>query len=672
MPSCLASSEIEMRKTLAETHRALLVCLTLIVATLAVYWQVRNHDFLYYDDHVYVTENPHVQGGLSWNGISWALTTTHSANWHPLTWLSHMVDCQIFGLNAGGHHLSSLLLHLANTLLLFAVLRRMTSAVWPSAFVAALFALHPLHVESVAWVAERKDVLSTFFWMTTMWAYVRYVESPVIGRYLLVLLFFALGLAAKPMLVTLPFVLLLMDYWPLRRFQFASGGLAHKPLKARNFGRSASVPFRLVREKVPFLALAIVSGIVTLIAQQASGAIQSLDALPLQMRFANTLTAYVIYIGKMIWPSRLAVFYPLPGTWPLWQPAGAVTFLVCVFVLVIREARRRPYLAVGWLWYFVTLLPVIGLVQVGSQAMADRYTYVPLIGLFIIIAWGVPELTASWRHQRLVLSVSTGVVLSALMILTWSQVGRWRNATELFDHALNVTTNNYVAENNLGLALAKEGRFNEAIARYSKALQIHPQYPDALNNLGAALSEQGRSEEAIQRFSEAVRIAPNFLDAHYNLALSLVKEGRLEEAASHLSTALEIYPDDVEAHNSLGFIMYRQGKIDEAIRHFSEAVHIKPDFAMAHNNLGRVLAKEGRVGDAIHHYSEALRIKPNYANAHYNLGVVLAQQGRLSEAIRHFSEALQINPDYEQAQEGLNRALAQARGREQEGSDVRQ
>jgi tetratricopeptide (TPR) repeat protein len=611
----------------------LLICLFLIVSTVAAYWQVWNHDFVYYDDHLYVTENPDVQEGLSWEGLLWALTTTRAANWHPLTWLSHMLDSQVFGLNPGWHHLSSLLLHLVNTLLLFVVLRRMTNAVWPSAFVAALFALHPLHVESVAWVAERKDVLSTFFWMTTMWAYVRYVESPVIGRYLLVLLFFALGLAAKPMLVTLPFVLLLMDYWPLRRFQFASGGRQQSLQKSINLSYPASVPLHLVREKVPFLALAAVSSVVTLVAQQASGAIRSLDSIPFQARLANALVAYVSYIGKMIWPAHLAVLYPLSGMRPMWQAVGAGLFLACVFAFVLRSARKRPYLAVGWLWYFVTLIPVIGLVQVGSQAMADRYTYVPLIGLFIIIAWGVSELTATRPYQRLFLVTSAGIVLSALGICTQLQLRHWDNDIVLFKHAVDVTANNYIAHDNLGSQLSKQERFNEAISHFSESLRIKPGQPLVHYNLGNALAKQGKLNEAIQHYSEALRIDPNSADTH----------------------------------NGLGAALYRQGKIEEAITHYSEALRIDPSRANTHNNLGMALAAQGKLEEAIAHYSQALRLDTKRANTHNNLGAVFYQQGKLEEAIVQYSEALRIDPHYSPARENLSAALRQRSEQKENG-----
>ncbi len=539
-------------------HRLkLIVSLFLILAAVGPYWELQNHDFVNYDDNLYVTENYHVQAGLTWKGIIWAFTTTHASNWHPVTWLSHMLDCEIWGLYPGGHHLSSLLFHIVNTLLLFVVLERMTGALWRSACVAAFFALHPLHVESVAWVAERKNVLSTFFWMITMWAYIRYIERPGFSRYLSVLLFFALGLMSKPMLVTLPFVLLLMDYWPLARLQIEQSRGAHIP-QSRKFkptGYQRAVVLRLIREKTPFFTLAAVSGVVTFLVQQRGGSVASLANLPIDVRIANAMVSYVSYIGKMIWPRRLAVFYSHEGILPMWQVAGAILFLVCVSVLVIRAARRCPYLTGGWLWYLGTLVPVIGLVQVGAQSMADRYTYVPLIGLFIIIVWSVAELAARWSYRRLVLATSTGIVLLTLMVCTLMQVSHWRNCISLFKHTLDVTGDNYVAHTSVGVALAGQGRLKKAVAHYSEALKIAPDLAITHNNLALALAELGRLEEAVTHFCQAVRIKPDYAEAHNNLGTVLHRLGRLEDAVAHYSEALRIEPDHTNARRNLSLAM---------------------------------------------------------------------------------------------------------------------
>ena len=567
-------------------HRLqLIVCLFLIVATLAVYWQVRNHDFVNYDDNHYVTDNRHVRSGLTWEGTIWAFTATHAGNWHPLTWLSHMLDCQIYGLNPGGHHVTGLLFHLMNTLLLFVVLKQMTGALWRAAFVSALFALHPLHVESVAWVAERKDVVSAFFWLITMWAYVRYVKSPVFSRYLLVLIFFALGLMAKPMVVTLPFVLLLMDYWPLGRLQLNS--------LSNLWGEKAGVRGALW-EKVPLFAIAAVSSVITLVAQQSGGAIASMHHLPIDVRMVNALVSYVSYIGKMIWPLKLAIFYPHPGMLPIWQAAGAGLLLVCISIFVIRAGRRAPYLAVGWLWYLGTLVPVIGFVQVGAQSMADRYTYLPLIGLFIMIAWGVADLAARWRYRSPALFVSTGVVLLAFMICTWLQAGHWKNSITLYEHTLDVSADNHLAHNNLGSALVEQGNLKDAIVHYSEAVRIQSEYLDAHFNLGVVLMRTGRLKEAMVHYFEAVRIKPDHAVAHYNLGWVLAEQGNFKQAISHYSRAVQIKPDYIDAHNNLGAALLRRKRFREAISHFSRVLQIKPDDADAHKNLRIALAAELR------------------------------------------------------------------------------
>ncbi len=591
----------------------LLISLSLIVVTLAAFEQLRNHTFLNFDDNVYITQNRNVQSGLTLEGVIWAFTTTDAANWHPLTWLSHMLDCQLYGLNPSGHHLTNLVFHIASTLLLFLVLERMTGALWRSSFVAALFALHPLHVESVAWVAERKDVLSTFFWMLTMWTYVHYVERPGFNRYLLVLLFFILGLLSKPMLVTLPFVLLLLDYWPLGRFQFGQSSGDHKSNTSRsmNSGHQKSIPLRSVREKAPFFVLSAVSSILTIFAQQIGGAVKSLEYYPLESRIANALVSYVSYIVKMIWPNQLAVLYPYQEMLPIWKVVGSGLLLVCASLLVMRAARKLPFLIVGWFWYLGTLIPVIGLVQVGSQAMADRYTYVPLIGLFIMIVWSVPDIWVGWRYRRVVLSISAGLLLSLLVIITRLQVNHWQNSIMLYEHSLAVTSNNFIIHNNLGLALV----------------------------------EQRKIQEAIAHFTEALRIQPDDAEAHYSLGLALAGQRKIQEAIAHFAEALRIKPDYAEAHNGLGVTLVWQGKIQEAIAHFAEALRIQPDNAKAHYNLGIALAEQGKIQEAIIHYTEALRIKPDYAEAHINLGLAYLMIGNKSSALEEYKILEKINPD---------------------------
>ncbi|MHC4658730.1 MAG: tetratricopeptide repeat protein [Planctomycetota bacterium] len=480
----------------SDRYWALCVYLVLALTTLTVFWQVRS-------------------------SITWAFTTDHASNWHPLTWLSHMLDCRLFGTEPGWHHLTNLLFHVMNTLLLFAVLNRMTRALWRSAFVAAAFALHPLHVESVAWIAERKDVLSTFFWMLTMAAYLRYVNRPGVSRYLLTLLPFALGLMAKPMLVTLPFVLLLLDYWPLGRFQ---NGQATKDTKRhrRKTPTTSSlwrVFYRLILEKLPFFALAVLSSIITFIVQQKFAAVATTRQFPLTGRIANALISYLAYIEKMIWPSRLAMFYPYPHRADLiGQAVVSALLLIFISIVVIWMMRRRRYLLTGWLWYLGILVPVIGLVQVGDQAHADRYSYIPLTGLFIIIAWGLPDLLAKWRFRKIALALSAIAVLSALSIRAYIQQGYWRNTITLCEHALEVTEGNYVAHYCMAADFLHRGQIEQAVTHYHQTLQIKPNYFKALGSLAAAFARQGKADQAVKYYTEALLRKPDWLFPLNNLA----------------------------------------------------------------------------------------------------------------------------------------------------------
>ena len=558
-----------------------LTSLFLVVATLVAFWQVGSHEFINLDDNEYITENRVVQSGLTLEGLTWAFTATHSANWHPLTWLSHMLDCQLYGLNPGGHHLTNLVFHIASTLLLFFVLKRMTGAPWRSGFVAALFALHPLRVESVAWISERKDVLSAFFWMLTMWTYVRYVKRPGIDRYLLVILFFALGLLSKPMLVTLPFVLLLLDYWPLGRFQLTPSrkNLKSPQSKPKNANHQISMALRLMREKAPFFIISAASSILTIFAQQKGGAVVSLEHFAFETRVANALVTYVSYIAKMVWPQRLSVFYPYPEAFPLWKVVGAVLLLSFLTFLAIRAARKYPYFAVGWFWYIGTLVPVIGLVQVGMQAMADRYTYVSLIGLFIMIAWGAPDILAGWRYRRVLLSISAGIILLFLMIVTRLQVQHWQNSIMLFEHSINVTSNNSLAHNNLGSAFMRQGKIQEAIAHFTEALRISPHHPEFHYNLGVVLQGQGKLQEAMIHFAEAVRIKPDYAIAHNNLGVGLIVQGKVQEAITHFAKAVQAKPDYAEAHINLALGYLTMGDRASALEEYKILKKLNPNLA---------------------------------------------------------------------------------------------
>jgi hypothetical protein len=528
------------------------ICLLLTATTAASYGPLRHAAFINFDDQEYVYENAHVVSGLSWENVAWAFTTAKMGNWNPLTWLSHMLDCEFFGLDARGHHFTNLLLHIASTVLLFLILLQATRSRWRSGFVAALFALHPLHVESVAWVSERKDVLSTFFWMLAVGSYFRFARTPSIRTYLPVCLFFALGLMTKPMLVTLPFVLLLLDFWPLRRIEFG------KKLATASAARQRLVA--LVWEKAPLLALSGLASVIAFWAQKSSGAVRSLEAWPLDIRIANAAVVYVQYIAKMFWPADLAIYYPHPGFPSVAQLAVSTALLIAVSLFVLRVAGRRPAVAVGWLWYLGTLLPVIGLVQIGSQAMADRYTYVPLIGLFIMLAWAIPAAAARRHHLGIAAGVCAMGALAVFSQLTWKQVEYWRGSIPLFEHALDVTQNNSVAHFNLGLALGHEERIAEAMAHHEEVLRINPNHEDALYEIGILLERSGKADAAILAYAEAVQMHPDHVRAHNNLAALYSRAGRLEDAAFHLREALRVDPDDPRVRNNLKKIMAFQAR----------------------------------------------------------------------------------------------------------------
>jgi tetratricopeptide (TPR) repeat protein len=627
----------------------------LILSTLLVFWQVRNFGFVSYDDNDYVYENPHVLNGLTEDGVIWAFTTNRSANWHPLTWLSLMLDCQLFGASPGWMHLMNLILHLANTLLVFAVLKKMTGALWPSAFVAAAFALHPMHVESVAWIAERKDVLSTLFLLLTLAAYVSYVRRRGLVRYVLTVLLFASGLLAKPMLVTLPFLLLLLDYWPLNRFVpqtiKASGRQSHKFAPAPNKRR---ILYQILIEKIPFFALSVVSSVITLFVQQSSGAVIDFNILPLHSRVANAFLSYAKYIGKMFWPENLAVLYPLDAdSFASWQVAMCVLLLLVISIFVIRFGRNQKYLPVGWFWFVGTLVPVIGFVQVGIQALADRYTYISYTGLFIMIAWGLPELLSKWPQRKIALGLSMVIVLTTLGICTHQQVSYWNNSFTLFSHAIEVTQNNYVAYNSCGAVYDRLGRYQDAIEAYKQAICIKPNYAKAHNNLGVAYGRLGRHQEAIDAHKQAIRIKPDYAEAHYSLGVAYGSLGRYQEAIEAYKQAILIKPDYAEAHYGFGVAYGSLGRYQEAIEAYKQAILIKPDYAEAHYGLGVAYGSLGRYQEAIEAFKQAILIKPGYAEAHYGLGVAYGKLGRYQDAVEAYKQAIRIKPDYAEAHYGL-------------------
>jgi protein O-mannosyl-transferase len=622
----------------------------LAAATIFSFWPVIHADFINYDDPEYVTANSHVQQGLTWKNVAWAFTTDCASNWHPLTWLSHLLDVTLFGQSAAGPHGVNLLLHTANALLLFFLLQQMTGARWRSAFVAALFALHPLHVESVAWVAERKDVLSTFFWLLTLLAYARFVQAqknfnPKLKFfYALTLAWFALGLMSKPMLVTLPFVLLLLDFWPL-------GRIKNEKLKIKNF-------WQLVREKIPFFLLSAAACAATVWAQQK--AMLSLTHLPLADRINNALVAYCGYLGKTIWPVDLVLPYLHPGHRPAMQVVLAAILIAGLCLGAIRFHKFFPFGFVGWFFFLGTLVPVIGVVQVGSQSMADRYTYVPLIGIFIILAWGVGEVCVRWWLPKPLVIVPGILLLVGSGFLTRQQADYWHDTQRLFGHATAVTPDNFIAWSNIGGSLFEQGKLDEAMGYYQKAYAINPNYAEAANSIGAVLASKN-SDEAIDWFRKALAIQPNHPAALFNMGNALFKQGNSSESVACFQQALQSEPENFEARNNLGNALLKLGKIDDAILQYKLALEYKPDGAVIHKNLGEMLAAKGKLAEAIQQYRQVLALT-NDAATHYSLGLTLAVQGKWDEAITHYTETLRLKPSHADAQYNLGYAL-KVRGR---------
>jgi protein O-mannosyl-transferase len=629
------------------TASILLVCLALVTLTLSVYLQVGSHQFLSFDDTQYVTNNPHLSGGITGKNIIWALTSVDAFNWHPVTWLSHLADVQAFGMTPGYHHLTSVAIHSASAVLLLLLLLQCTGSLWQSSFVAALFALHPLHVESVAWIAERKDVLSAFFGFLTLSFYAGYLVKRNPGRYLLALLSFLLGLMSKPMLVTLPVVMLLMDYWPLERYRQQGQG---QPARPGRLLRS------LIREKIPFFACSLLSVVVTIYAQHKGGAVIGLREIPFPLRAENALVAYVKYFGKTLWPSDLAVFYPFPQVIPFWQVVGSLVLLMLASACCLWAIRRSPYLAVGWFWFLITLVPVIGLIQVGGQSMADRYMYLPAVGLFIMAAWGVPDLTRGVPHRTGILVTLAGVAIMAYSALSWKQLGYWQDGITLYRHTLEVTANNHLINYNLGVDLAGKGDWDGAIQAYRASLQGNTFNPETHNNLGFALARKGDLDAAIKEYQTALWMSPRDTKAHSNMAEALVQKGDLDAAIREYRIALSIAPDNAETCLHLGNALAGKGDLNAAAQTYREALRIHPDSSDAHNNLGAVLARRGDLDAAIGEYRAAIRIIPGNTDAHANLGIALMEQGALDSAIREFNQVLRIKPDDTLAASALERA----------------
>ena len=593
----------------------ILILLGLAVVTLALYAQVIWHQFVTLDDRQYITENPMVNHGVTLRGLTWAFTTFHEGNWHPLTWIAHMIDSQLFGMNAGGHLLVNALIHVANTLFVFWFLSQTTHARWPSALVAALFALHPLHVESVAWAAERKDMLSTFFGLLSLISYTRYAEDRSRNWYVWSAITLALGLLAKPMLVTWPFVMLLLDYWPLRRLSQSTNRKNLLPWNAS-----------LLREKLPFFVIVAVSCVITFFAQSHGGAVRTFTDVPIALRLSNGLVSYAKYLLLTFWPHDLAVYYPFTAIGiPAWQIVGAAFLLIGITAFCLVQRKDRPYLIVGWLWFLGTLVPVIGLVQVGGQTMADRYFYIPSIGLFIALVFGAADIAKRRRVAPSLSAAIAGAVLLVLATLTNAQIHRWSDSFSLFKHALAVTPPNLVIENSLGIALNNSGRHDEAAAHLTKALQVQRDHYDVLVNMGVTRYHQAQLAEAIGYYEAAIRSQPNAPEAHAQLALALWKQNRNEAAYDEVRRASELAPKDANIRNYLGIALGRLGRFPEAIDQLHEALRLNPNSADAHNNLGLALLASGKPQESIPEFEAALRLNPELKGAADNLRRAQAQ-----------------------------------------------
>jgi len=623
----------------------------LMVMTAAVFSPVLFHEFINYDDTDYITENPKVLSGWTKEGLAWAFKTRLHAHWHPLTWLSHMTDYALFGSNPMGHHLTSLLLHLANTVILFWVFYRMTGAVYQSAFMAALFAIHPLHVETVAWTADRKDVLCAFFWLTGLWLYVRYTEKPTVPRYLLIIMVFVLSLMAKSMAVTLPLVLLILDFWPLNRFE-PNRNNTLKTIKNARISRLTHSPLfaRIAEKAILFILLIAGAGAAIGVMRHELPSLKTfIKIMPSQVHISNALISYVSYMGKMLRPVDLSIVYPYFTNIPLLYAAGAGMLLAALTVLFFRKRITYPYLWAGWLWYLVTLLPAVGIIKSGPHSPADRYTYLPIIGLFIIIAWGIPDMFSKWKKKNVILAIMATATLIVLAVLSWIQVGHWKNSETVFKHAIRTNPYNWIAHNNLGNTLARRGKIDEAIFYYNASLSIKPNNAKAQNNMGAVLIRKGKIDEAVDHLGKAITLKPRFPEARYNMGDALARKGKYEEAARHFKKALKYKPEDAAIWLNLGVVYDRTGETEKALKFFSLVLQQHPDNYDALHNMGVVLAGQGKTDEAISSFNKALQVAPDSEDTRYLLAKALFYKGKTTEAADHFAAILRRNPDHLQA-----------------------
>ncbi len=613
-------------------------CLLFVAAILVAYWQTFRFGYVYYDDDRYVYDNDFIRMGLSAQSIAWAFKTFYFANWHPLTWISYLAEYQFFGLNPNIQHAVNVGLHAAATILLFLSLIRMTGKQWRSIVVAAVFALHPLHVESVAWIAERKDVLCTCFLMATLLAYAQYTEKNSTKRYALVIALYGLSILAKPMAVTLPFVLLLLDWWPLRR------------IDPSRLWHSLN---RVVTEKIPLFVLSSLASVLTFLAQQRGGAVISAHAFPLAERVSNSIVAYVRYLAKTLWPTDLAVLYPFK------PPAQGLVVVASILLILmtfgaLRTIRSRPYLFVGWFWYLGMLAPVIGLVQVGLQSMADRYTYVPMVGISLAVVWFCADIIEGYPATRRPIAVVTAAILAALIATTYKQVGYWSSSQRLFQHTLDITSDNVAIENNLGVVLYREGRREEAANLFRQALAVEPDNAGAETNLGVVLVKDGKSTDAIALFRKALLIDSTYADAHINLGHELIQAGQFESAEPELVEAIRLKPGSAISHADLGLLFAIRGQYADAASQLKESVRLDPTNGETYGNLCFAVLHLGRLSEALDACSTALRIKPELLSAKVNLARVYASSGQTAAAEKQFLEVLARNPNQPDVRAELN------------------
>ncbi len=616
----------------------------LAAVTIIVYLPVVNHEFVHYDDDVYVTENHNVQSPINWQKIQWAFTTGYASNWHPVTWLSHMADCMLFGLKPAGHHIVNLLLHVLNSVILFLLINKIAKAFYPALVIALLFAMHPLHVESVAWAAERKDVLSGLFGLVTLLLYCKYVIERRKFWYFLALGAFAIGLMAKPMLVTLPLLFMLLDYWPLERWEMGNGVKADAKTVAKS-----------VIEKGPFFVLIVASSLVTFYVQQTGGAVSSIESVGLLLRIENAAIAYVSYIAKMFVPIKLAVFYPHPGSVNVAKAMLAMALLAAVTIACFKFGKKKKYLLVGWLWYQIVLVPVIGLVQIGAQSMADRYSYLSLIGLFIVIVFAIADLVKTKsKSVKITTGAITVVVLVLLSLGTTVQLSYWQNSFTLFQRALDVTENNYVMHNNVANVLSRQNKYQEAASHLQKSLKIKPELASAYTNLGNNLVKIGRFDEAIKFHKKAVLLENDNAAAHYNLAVALTKKQLNYDAIKAYEKAIELgFIKKVDAFNNLGGQYAIIGQYQKAVQCYKKALAIEPDSVTAYGNMAMALAKLGQIQQAIDYCKKVLDVRTNDYEMYSNVGFLLKSIGQKEQAKDYFKKALEIEPDHEPARQGL-------------------